>query len=253
MRRTLCYLVFVLVCIPVWSEGLPSGLAGEITRALDRFGPALERAVRDAQRGDLSALQQSLETANEVWSNLYRRYRGIIPNDMRWDEDFDTINSAMRAAVNEVSPNANPAGAKTYLDEAVATLQALRSRNRVPDVQAALKELLASVRAMQATAHSLRGKELEPADAMQLQEEWQATTDAWKQFTEAVVEVNALGLDPRRLDKVKKLVALQDRAFKQAGIALETRDRLRALAGLNEAEAPLLRLLAAIGAMPPRR
>ncbi|MBN2307537.1 MAG: hypothetical protein JXR94_01115 [Candidatus Hydrogenedentes bacterium] len=187
----------------------------QLTRCLDRVAQALTKAQQDAAkaqegaRGGTAALQKSLQELNQVWQTAYRSYRGHYTADPAWPGDFDTINTALLAAVNALTAR-DTATAKSNIDKAAATLKALRDRNGVPDISGALEGVATSLGDFGKALKSVSGKGLTVDDLAGLRAPLLQAIETWQTFTRAVLDVNALGLSQGDLNRLEEMVARQN-------------------------------------------
>ena len=215
----------------------------ELTRYLDRATKAMRKASQDAEANDMRALRESLKRSQETWMDCYGKYREWVSADTNWRSDFDAITASMINAVNALTPGNSIPNAKIQIDQALSKLTALRNRNGVPDLEGTVKDVAKSLETMQATTKSLQGKRLTVDDLSTLQKSYADTTGSWQEFTTAVVDLNALGLSSGELDRLKKLIALQNVKFDTINYALKDPDTARLVAELQSARDQLAQLI----------
>lgn len=181
----------------------------ELTRALDRASAAIALAQADAANNDGDALLDSLKIANERWLECFNRYRSWPTADVSWATDFDRILGELTSATNAITPGNSVPNAKTHLDNAASILQALRDRNGVPDVRAAMASLRTALRDLETATSAVQGKAITAADVANIQSKWQQAITSYNALATAVIETNALGLGEGPLNALRKLFAMQ--------------------------------------------
>ena len=245
--RTLGCLAVLLAGACAWCQGLPAASLAPVTRALDDFGRKFEPALTDAREGDLAGLRVSLPRANQAWRAIYHAFRDTPTTDAQWQTDFDAILAAFEAATNAVSPEADAEKAKAQLEAAAQTLEGLRTRNDLPDVQAAVQEVRDSVGDMQDVATKMQQKNLTADELASLSTQLEATTTVWRDCCQVLLEVNPLALNDKQLARAKQLAKLQNRVFNGLSGALATQNRRKVVAELNKSEVPLSALMLLVG------
>ncbi|MCC6697732.1 MAG: hypothetical protein IT365_19045 [Candidatus Hydrogenedentes bacterium] len=243
MRTIAFCLLCAVIAVPVLGQVPQTITDTELTRYLDRASKALIKASKDAEKGQAVALRESLKRANEAWMDCYGRYRQWVSADTGWQKDFDAITASLTSAVNALTPGNSVPNAKVQIDAALATLTALRDRNGVPDLEATMDEVSKSLKSMQATMSALGGKRLTSGDIKSLQVSYTDAAESWQRFTKAAVDLNVLGLSSGELDKLRKMVALQNVSLDTISNVLKNPETARLVAELQSAQDQLAELV----------
>jgi hypothetical protein len=192
----------------------------ELIRRLNRASETLSRAQRDAERGSVAALRESLNKANAAWESIHRPYYHWQVGDAEWHASLDHIFESLQEAIYKLTPGDDLAGAKEHIDAASATLAALRERNGVPDVRASVKALTASLSTLQKSVVEEPITSISASDLLKRQDTMAEVRTNWNRLIKAVVDTNSLGLDDERLGRFKRLVTIQGQLFDALNTAL---------------------------------
>lgn len=218
-----------------------------IIKTLDNVRSTVEAAKRDAEAGDARKLSDSLKVANETWTAALAMLYDSPTSDTNWKTDLDTMSTAMFSAVGAYNNGESMSTVKVKLDTVLATLATFRTRNKIPDLRAAIEGVKNSLDAMKTAAQAMQGRKLSADEVLALQTNLGAATSTWTQFCQAVVASNALNLEEGQLKRLRELVAAQDRLFERLNRALSTENRRELVQLLSSEDRPLGGILLLLG------
>ncbi|MDZ4859227.1 MAG: hypothetical protein SGI88_09585 [Candidatus Hydrogenedentes bacterium] len=246
------FAAFCIVCIMVANAMAQVGLEGqpaqnaELTRALDAASAAFAAAQRDAAAGHSESFKRSLNVANVRWAECYGQYRQWPTSDTAWRPNFDSINTNLLNAVNAITPGDSLPAAKAQIDAAAATLTALKTRNGVIDIRASTTGLQTALEGLNTTITGFQGRPLTTADVEALRVSYGAARDGWVLFSQAMIDYNALGYEPGRLQRFREMIALQTIGIDSIENILNNSDTPTLLTQWQSVRAQILALLTEI-------
>lgn len=240
-------LVACISCVASAAEIQPVFQSPDMVRAMDDISRAFRTAVKDADRGDMTALRESLARLNDRWSPFYKTYAEIRPMDAAWKADLTTIDGKLLEIVNETARvNSTPTLAPK-IKAAADTFEALRSRSGIPDLMASLETFRDALDEMGTVAKTMKKRGASPEEVAALQAPLAAATDAWTEFVAAVFATNALGLDSTRQEGLHGFANTITAALETLNSAVANQDRQEIVSALSKSNAPLGRIMLLVG------
>jgi len=234
MRTISVSIVVLLGSVAALAQTTQAVKDPELTRYFDRATRAMTDAQSVAASGDAIQFRKALKTVNETWQDVYSRYRAWSATDTNWQTDFDAIQTFLINATNAITPGENLPNAAAQLDAAAAKLAALRDRNGVPDLIGAAQETGDSLKSLQVSVKSLQGQRITDTDYKSMKTTFDDALASWKKLTQAVIDVNALGLSNGQLDSLQRLISLQNVGFETVDNVLKNPDTLTLLNNLQD-------------------
>ncbi len=208
----------------------------DLAREVDVVRTAIDKALADANADKIRALQSSLKGAQEAWSRFYVGYRGWgAGTDPSWVTEIDAVQAEFMNATNAVTPGQNAPLAATSLQRIKELLAGLLDRNDVPDVDAEVKALNASLAEVQTSMKALEGKALGPQSLAALSEQWTSISESWSALNKVLIDANPLGLSERELTTLQQRMERQSTLFAAVGRALGNANLSSGLTSLNSA------------------
>lgn len=227
---------FVAAVVMVAAGTLAHADVADLTREVDIVRTALNKAVSDAEAGQLRPLRDSLKNVQDAWSRFYVGYRAWgSGTDPAWVTDIDAIQAEFMNATNAVSPGNNAPLAAAALQRIQTMLTGLLERNDVPDIDKAAAELNASLAEVQDSMKALEGKALGPDTLATLSTQWTTIAESWASFTNVLIEGNTLRLSDRELANLKQRVDRQSVLLEAVGNALGNSNLSGGLTSLSSA------------------
>ncbi|GMW03448.1 MAG: hypothetical protein AMXMBFR84_45820 [Candidatus Hydrogenedentota bacterium] len=211
----------------------------EMTRQLERTAAAFKMARNDAQTNNKPALEKSLTAAHTVWRETYQKYRTYTTSDRAWATDFDAIQALLTNATNALSPGDNVAQCATHVQTALETLEGVRSRNGVPDLQGTIAEIQDSLGKLNTNVRKLQGKTPSVDDVQTYVTMMQDMQTAWKRFIQGLIDFNALGLGDGDLRTMQTYINNQDKVFQALISAINSPNTSAMLASLQQSQTQL--------------
>jgi len=208
----------------------------DLTREVEVVKKAIDKAFADADAGRLRPLRSSLKAAQETWSRFYVGYRGWgAGTDPTWMTDIDAIQAEFMNATNALTPGNNAPLAAASLQRIRDLMGGLLERNDVPDVDAAVQKLNASLADVQTSIKSLQGKAVGTETLATLTEQWTNISESWISLNEALINSNRLNLSDRELANLKQKVQRQSALFETVSGALSNANLTSGLTSLSSA------------------